>query len=81
VDAAAGTNAAPQAANSRKDSTMNTLDPDMLTQVTGGTSSTNAALTQSLTTIQTALGNLANNNNNQSNPLLPVMMAMALSRR
>jgi len=60
---------------------MTTLDLDTLHHVTGGTSSTNTALTQSLTTIQTALGNLANNNNNQSNSLLPVMMAVALSRR
>jgi hypothetical protein len=61
---------------------MTTLDLDTLHHVTGGTSSTSTALTQSLTTIQTALGNLANNNNNnQSSSLLPVMMAVALSRR
>jgi hypothetical protein len=61
---------------------MTTLDLDTLTHVTGGVSSTNTALTQSLTTIQSSLATLANNNtNNQSNSLLPVMMAVAMSRR
>ena len=62
---------------------MITLELDTLTQVTGGTtSSTDTALTQSLTQIQTALGNLANNNNNnQSSSLLPMMMAVVMSRR
>jgi hypothetical protein len=61
---------------------MQTLTLDTLTQVTGGVSSTNTALTQSLTTIQSSLATLANNNNNnQSSSLLPVMMAVAMSRR
>jgi hypothetical protein len=63
---------------------MTTLDLGTLTHVTGGvtSTSTNAALTQSLTTIQSSLATLAsNNNNNQSNSLLPMMMAVALSRR
>ena len=62
---------------------MTTLDLSTLTHVTGGvtSTSTNAALTQSLTTIQSSLATLANNNNNQSSSLLPVMMAVAMSRR
>jgi len=60
---------------------MTTLDLDTLSHVTGGTS-TNDALTQSLTAIQSSISSLASSNtNNQSNTLLPVMMMMAMNRR
>ena len=65
---------------------MNTLDLDTLDHVTGGavirTSSTSDAITQSLTSLQTTISQLANNNNNnQNNLLLPMMMALAMNRR
>lgn len=65
---------------------MNTLDLATLDHVTGGaairTSSTNDAITQSLTSLQTTVSQLANNNNNnQSNLLLPMVMMMAMNRR
>jgi hypothetical protein len=65
----------------QKGPTMTTLDLDTLTQVTGGTT-TNDALTQSLTAIQSSLTSLASsNNNNQNNTLLPMVMMMAMRRR
>lgn len=66
---------------------MNTLDNDTLDNVTGGavirTSSNNDAITQSLTSLQTTISQLANNNNNNSSSslLLPMMMAFAMNRR
>jgi hypothetical protein len=60
---------------------MTTLDLDTLTQVTGGTT-TSDALTQSLTAIQSSLTSLASsNNNNQNSTLLPMVMMMAMRRR
>lgn len=59
---------------------MTTLDLDTLTQVTGGTTTTDA-LTQSLTAIQSSLTSLAtNNNNNQNSMLLPMAMMVAMRR-
>jgi hypothetical protein len=70
---------------------MNTLDLASLDNVTGGAavraSSTNSdAITQSLTSLQTTVSQLANNNNNgnnnsQNNLLLPMAMMMAMNRR
>ena len=70
---------------------MNTLDLATLDLVTGGavarTSSTNDAITQSLTSLQTTVSQLANNNNtsssssSQNNLLLPMAMMMAMNRR
>jgi hypothetical protein len=67
---------------------MNTLDTESLDNVTGGaavrTSSTsNDAITQSLTSLQTTISQLANNNNNnnQNNLLLPMAMMIAMNRR
>jgi hypothetical protein len=82
---AAGTNAAPWPSINRKEHDMNTLDLDTLDHVTGGavirTSSTNDAITQSLTSLQTTISQLSNNNNNQSSMLLPMAMMMAMNRR
>ncbi|HEX8110060.1 MAG TPA: hypothetical protein VF516_20160 [Kofleriaceae bacterium] len=68
---------------------MNTLDNASLDNVTGGavvrTSSTSDAITQSLTSLQTTVSQLANNNNNTSNNsnnlLLPMAMMIAMNRR
>lgn len=67
---------------------MNTLDLASLDNVTGGavvrSSSTSDAITQSLTSLQTTVSQLANNNNpnnSQSNLLLPMAMMMAMNRR
>jgi hypothetical protein len=69
---------------------MNTLDIATLDNVTGGAavraSSTNSdAITQSLTSLQTTISQLANNSNNsnssQNNLLLPMAMMMAMNRR
>jgi hypothetical protein len=65
---------------------MNTLDNASLDHVTGGavirTSSNNDAITQSLTSLQTTVSQLANNNqNSQSNLLLPMAMMFAMNRR
>lgn len=61
--------------------TIATIDTDELPTVTGGASRSNDQVTQALTQIQTSISTLANNNNNQANQLLPVAMAVALSRR
>jgi hypothetical protein len=63
-----------------KGTTMTTLDQNTLTQVAGGVSS-NDALTQSLTAIQSSLDSLAASKNNQNNTLLPMVMMMAMRRR
>ena len=68
---------------------MNTLDNATLDHVTGGavirTSSTSDAITQSLTSLQTTISQLANNNNNNNNNqnslLLPMVMMLAMNRR
>jgi len=64
---------------------MNTLDLDTLDNVTGGAvirSSSNDAITQSLTSLQSTVSQLANNNtSSQSNMLLPMVMMMAMNRR
>lgn len=64
---------------------MNTLDLATLDHVTGGAvirTSTSDAITQSLTSLQTTVSQLANNNNNnQNNLLLPMAMMMAMNRR
>ena len=66
---------------------MHAIDLDVLDHVTGGavsarTTSTNDALTQSLTSLQSTISTLANNNNNnQSNLLLPMVMMFAMNRR
>jgi hypothetical protein len=71
---------------------MNTLDLATLDNVTGGairaSSTSNDAITQSLTSLQTTVSQLANNNNNnnsssssQSNLLLPMAMMFAMNRR
>ena len=68
---------------------MNTIDLASLDNVTGGavvrSSSTSDAITQSLTSLQTTVSQLANNNNNnhssQSNLLLPMAMMFAMNRR
>ena len=64
---------------------MNTLDNASLDHVTGGAvvrTSSSDAITQSLTSLQTTVSQLANNNqNNQSNLLLPMAMMMAMNRR
>lgn len=62
--------------------TIATIDTDELPTVTGGASRTNTQVQQALTQIQTSISTMANNNNNNSsNQLLPVAMAVALSRR
>jgi hypothetical protein len=84
-----GTSAAAMRRQLRKELPMNTLDPDTLRHVTGGVSSRcaassdNAALTQSLASIQSSLSSATsnNNNNNQNNLLLPMVMMMAMNRR
>ena len=67
---------------------MNTLDNASLDHVTGGAvvrTSSSDAITQSLTSLQTTVSQLANNNNNnnssQSNLLLPMAMMFAMNRR
>lgn len=66
---------------------MNTLDNDTLDNVTGGavvraSSTSSDAITQSLTSLQSTVSQLANNNNNnQNNLLLPMAMMMAMQRR
>ena len=67
---------------------MNTLDTTSLDNVTGGatvrtsSSTSNDAITQSLTSLQTTISQLANNNNNnQNNLLLPMAMMIAMNRR
>ena len=66
---------------------MNTLDTTSLDNVTGGavtraSSASNDQITQSLTSLQTTISQLAsNNNNNQNNLLLPMAMMIALNRR
>jgi hypothetical protein len=70
---------------------MNTLDTATLDNVTGGavrssTSTSSDAITQSLTSLQTTVSQLANNNNNnnnssQNNQLLPMAMMIAMNRR
>jgi hypothetical protein len=66
---------------------MNTLDNASLDHVTGGavvrtSSSSNDAVTQSLTSLQTQLTQLnSNNQNSQSNLLLPMAMMFAMNRR
>jgi len=64
---------------------MNTLDNASLDQVTGGAvvrTSSNDAITQSLTSLQTTVSQLANNNqSSQSNLLLPMAMMFAMNRR
>jgi hypothetical protein len=84
---AAGTAAAVRRSSNNKEHDMNTLDLDTLEHVTGGAtvraSSSNDAITQSLTSLQTTISSLANNNNNssQNNLLLPMAMMMAMNRR
>lgn len=65
---------------------MNTLDNASLDHVTGGAivrTSSSDAITQSLTSLQSTVSQLANNNNNnsQSNLLLPMAMMFAMNRR
>jgi hypothetical protein len=64
---------------------MNTLDNASLDHVTGGAvvrTSNSDAITQSLTTLQTQISQMANGNqNNQSTMLLPMVMMMAMNRR
>lgn len=64
---------------------MNTIDNATLDHVTGGAiirTSSSDAITQSLTSLQTTVSQLANNNNsNQNNLLLPMAMMMAMNRR
>jgi hypothetical protein len=83
---ASGTSAAVRRSSNNKELDMNTLDLDTLEHVTGGAvvraSSSNDAITQSLTSLQTTISSLANNNNNnQNNLLLPMVMMMAMNRR
>jgi hypothetical protein len=90
---AAGTVAAVSPCINPRSHAMNTIDNETLDNVTldnvtGGaaavrTSSTsNDAITQSLTSLQTTISQLTNNNNNnQNNYLLPMMMALVMNRR
>ena len=52
-----------------------TIDPDMLARVSGGTTS-NDQLTATLTQITSSISDLAKNNQNQSDPTMMMMMMM-----
>jgi hypothetical protein len=88
---AAGTGAAIWPCINRRSHAMNTLDTATLDNVTGGavvrssSSTTSDAITQSLTSLQTTVSQLANNNNNSSSSqnslLLPMAMMFAMNRR
>ena len=58
--------------------TIETIDPDMLARVSGGTTS-NDQLTAMLTQITSSISDLAKNNQNQSDPTMMMMMMMMMS--
>jgi hypothetical protein len=55
--------------------TIETIDPDMLARVSGGTTS-NDQLTAMLTQITTSISNLSKNNQSQTDPTMMMMMMM-----
>jgi hypothetical protein len=59
---------------------MTKLSPTALSQVTGGTTSTNDQITQQLTALQSSIKDIAspNNNNNSSQTMMMMVMMMAM---
>jgi hypothetical protein len=57
--------------------TIETIDPDELARVSGGTTS-NDQLTAMLTQITSSISDLAKNNQNQTDPTMMIMMMMMM---